>query len=216
MKQSRPAPPPTPPVNQAKPGGGLDASSFLQACSAETDSVLALIPVENPVLTTSGHPSFLFYVPDSPEAIEKVEFSILSSDEKTRMYHTQFQLKAIPGVVQIDVPPLPEHELEEDQDYHWYFKLYCQGNQSSRADLNVNGWVQRVAMTPERSHQIANASPTIWYDSVAQVATALYESPQDPTLQTQWYDLLESIGYEALASVPLLGPIEVEDHESNG
>lgn len=201
-----PKPPRTPPPNQRKPGGGLDAST--SACKNTSKPLTALIPAENPVLTTSTHPTFLFYVPYTSDEVESGEFSLLlGPEEKKRIYKTRFTLPQTPGIVSITLPSSPEYALEENQYYHWYVKLLCKGNTSNKPDVDINGWVQRVALTPERERQIKGATPEVWYDALANLANSLRTSPQDATLRSKWVELLKSIGSEDLAQEPLVGSV---------
>jgi len=211
ISQTPPDPPRTPPPNKTKPGGGLNPSNY--SCESTSKPLTALIPLENPVLTTSEHPTFLFYVPFESHEVRFGEFSLLVwPQEKTRIYKIRFKLPKTPGIVSITLPSLPDYAIEEGQSYHWYFKLYCEGNPSTQPDFDVNGWVQRVALTPERERQINSATPDIWYDSLANLAEGLRASPQDATLRNNWVNLLKFIDSEDLAQEPLSGSvITIED-----
>ena len=207
--QNHPPPPPpkTPlPGNKPVPGGGLNPSN--PSCISTSKPLTALVPVKNPVLTTREHPTFLFYVPYASDEVRSGEFSLLvGPEEKIRIYKTRFTLPQVPGIVSITLPSVPEYALEEGQYYHWYFTLYCQSNTSSQPDVDVNGWVQRVALTPERERQINAATPDVWYDASANLAQSLRASPQDARLKNDWLNLLKSIGSEDLAQEPLVGPV---------
>lgn len=201
-----PAPRTPPPDNQTKPGGGLDPSN--SSCKSTNRPLTALIPVKNPVLTTSKHPTFLFYVPYASDEVRYGEFSLLVwPEEKTRLYKARFTLPQTPGIVSITLPSAPEYALAEGQYYHWYLKLYCQTNTSSQPDLDVNGSVQRVALTPERERQIQAATPDVWYDASANLAESLRASPQDASLRNKWVNLLKFINSEHLAQEPLVGSV---------
>ncbi len=220
--QNHPPPPPrTPPDNQTKPGGGLGnggstningGNIIISTCKSTSKPLTALIPVKNPVLTTREHPTFLFYVPYASDDVRVGEFSLLvGPEEKTRLYKTRFTLPQTPGIVSITLPSAPEYALKEGQYYHWYFKLYCQSNTSSQPSIDVNGWVQRVALTPERERQIKVAAPDVWYDALANLAESLRASPQDARLRNDWANLLKSIGSEDLAQEPLVGSVIPSD-----
>ena len=211
LSQAPPKPPRTPlPDNQRTPGGGLNPSN--PSCKTTSKPLTALIPVKNPVLTTREHPTFLFYVPYTSDDVRVGEFSlVVGLEEKTRLYKTRFTLPQTPGIVSITLPSAPEYALEEGQDYHWYLKLYCQTNTSSQASVDVNGWVQRVALNPERERQIKAAAPDVWYDALANLALSLRASPQDARLRNDWANLLKSIGSEDLAQEPLVGPVIPSD-----
>ncbi|MGB8688008.1 MAG: DUF928 domain-containing protein, partial [Microcoleus sp.] len=78
-----------------------------------------------------------------------------------------------------------------------------------RADLVVDGWVNRVAVTAETERLIDAAAPDIWYDSLTRLGNLLLASPQDETLKRDWNKLLEFIGEKELAKEPLAGPVLV-------
>lgn len=215
-KQRPPAPPMTPPPNRTRSGGSLGEEAV---CVSGSESLMALVPIENPVFTTADHPTFLFYVPFGADQVQYGEFSILvGPTEMTRLYQTRFTLPAQPGIVSITLPTHSDYQLKENTSYHWYFKLHCNdeppGSLNSTADLQVDGWVQRVAATPDRQQQIQAASPEVWYDSAAQVAKRLSATPSDETLQQQWRNLLQHIGSEALVQEPIVGEVQLLENDS--
>jgi hypothetical protein len=204
---TRPRPPSTPPPNGTRSGGSLSESAV---CSNVEKPLIALIPVENPVLTASAHPTLLIYVPYSSSEVSFGEFSVLAGQqETTRLYHTRFTLPATPGIVSISLPNLPAYALQENLFYHWYFKLYCQGNTSTRADLDVDGWVKRVALTPEQEQQMDAAIPALWYDTLARSAEDLRTSPQNIAFKDRWRNLLKFIDGEELLQAPLVGSVRL-------
>ncbi len=202
--EKRPPPPKRIPPNQVQPGGGLDFAR--QACQNKSESLVALVPIENPVLTIQPYPSFLFYIPDVARAIQYGEFSLLTADEKSRIYTTAIIFQQTPGIIKIDLPTSPQYALEEGQLYHWYLTIYCQEQVNSSLDvnLNINGWIERVASTPERKLKVAMGMPDIWYDAIAQVAEDLIISPENPTLLARWLELLNQINLEHLVDVSLI------------
>lgn len=205
---SQPPPPPNaPPPNGTRPGGGLEPEN--PACSALNDDLQALIPIANPVLTTTAYPTILFYVPFGAEEVDYGEFSLLLwPNEEMRLYRTRFLLPESPGVVSVTVPEIPTNALAEGQIYRWYFQLYCaEGEDDTQPDLTLHGAIQRVASTPERTQQIQAGSPDIWYDALADVANGLQASPQDNQLRTQWQSLLALIEAEAVEDAAFVGPV---------
>ncbi|MFB8796531.1 MAG: DUF928 domain-containing protein [Microcoleus sp.] len=201
------ATPKTPPPPNTKPGGGLDPSNSF--CKKTNQRLTALIPPKTPGYTTASNPSFWFYIPHAPEDLKKGEFVLLSQDEKTVIYETDFQLPKTSGIVSISLPLSPENALKEGNYYHWYLRIYCKNSTRSRADLVVDGWVNRVAVTAETERLINAAAPDIWYDSLTRLGNLLLASPQDEKLKRDWYKLLEFIGEKELAKEPLAGPVLV-------
>ena len=198
----RPAPPPRIPPNRVKPGGGLDFAR--QSCKKNSASLTALVPINNPVLTTQPYPSFLFYVPDAPSAINYGEFALFTADEKQRIYRIIINFERTPGIIKIDIPPSEQYALEEATYYHWYFRVYCQDSSDVRQSLDLDGWVKRIPLTPTIKSKIEATSPDIWYDAIAKVAENLIASPQSSLLRDRWSELLHYINLEHLADRPLV------------
>lgn len=214
ISQLPPPPPPTPPLNTTRSGGSLSISN---ACAQTNEPVTAIVPVKNPVLTTSEYPTFLFYVPYSSNDVRFGEFSILTwPNEMTRLYHTRFTLPETPGIVSISVPALPKYALAENLSYHWYFKLHCKDSTASSTDIKVDGWVQRVKMNAARERAISAYSPEIWYDALAQLDSRLRTSPQNSELRNYWRNLLNSIYSGDLTKKPLVGPVQLLQKEHGG
>lgn len=200
----------SPPPNKTKAGGGLDPEKL---CGEKTQKQLtALVPKDNPVLTTSEYPTFLFYVPYKSKDIVG-EFSVLTwPGETTRISKTRsFKLPDTPGIISISLSS-SDKPLEDNEYYHWYFKLYCKNNANSKVHLNLNGFVQKVTLTPERERQIATGSADIWYDSLAQLAEKLRGVSQpEVSLKKKWADLFKTIDAENLAQEKLLKPVSFID-----
>ena len=198
----RPAPPRRIPHNKVKPGGGLDFS--LQACSKDSKSLVALIPIENPVFTTQPFPSFLFYIPDKATSINHGEFWLLSADDKTSIYKTSVAFDNTPGIVKIDLPSDPQYALEEGKSYHWYFNIFCRDNFETSVSLNIDGWVQRIPLTPTRKEMIEAGSTEVWYDSIVFIADNLINYPRSEEMQLLWLKLLQHINLEHLKEAPII------------
>lgn len=234
-RRFRPRPPRRLPPNQVQPGGGLDAA--VQACMSQTEALTALVPVENPVYTASAHPTFLFYLPDTPESIQYAEFILLSADEKEQIYATQFVPDAA-GIVSVSLPEAGAG-LALDQPYHWYLNVHCQ---TVASVPSVNGWVQRVAgadVTAQRSGEMtarpnslsstSNAVvdtaiemdlegdvvlPELWYDAIAQTAASIRSMQANgdmqganSALQAQWSAWLTAAGLDDVIGRPIVGPV---------
>ena len=195
----RPPPPRRIPPNKVKPGGGLSYSQ--QSCHDADKSLIALVPVNNPVLTAKAHPSFLFYVPDPPAAISHGEFSILTADEKKRVYQTSIAIERTPGIIKIDLPPEERYALEQDLLYHWYFKIYCQDSSVAAKFLDVDGWIERVELTRAVEFKLANSSPDIWYDAIANEAEQIIADPQKSTQSKSWSKLMQYINLGHLTDI---------------
>jgi len=214
LSQSPPKPPQTPPPppprdNSTRPGTGLDPTN--PNCKKTSKSITALVPIKNPVYTTSEYPTFLFYIPYNPEDIKSVDFSLQTEDGKKRIYKAAVTLAKTPGIISVSLPKSPNYALELNKYYVWYLKLNCEPYTRSTTDLSVNGFVARVPLTSERQQQINTATPDIWYDSVASLAQRLLANPQDEKLKIQWIKLLESAELRDIAEEPLVGAVQLSE-----
>ncbi len=63
-----------------------------------------------------------------------------------------FKLPERPGLVSLTLPTTVP-ELEINQEYRWFFKLFC----GSDNPMFVRGWVQRIQISPSLNQQL-NAS----------------------------------------------------------
>ena len=226
QRRRRPRPPRNVPPNRVQPGGGLDIA--VQACDPNSLPLTAILPKPNPVLTVSEYPTFLFYLPDSPDKVSHAEFILLTADEKEEIYSTEFKPTAS-GVVSISLPAEPRYALENDQIYHWYLNLYCQPdsvdarqaenrqaenrqaeNRQNNASIPaVNGWVKKAAAGNVRELD-ENGLPAIWYDAIAQLAADLaseQSNPQQAQQQAQqWSTWLTAIGLSEIADPSVVRP----------
>lgn len=221
LKQSRrrPRPPRRLPPNRVQPGGGLDITVY--ACQPESRPLTAIVPVENPTFTAIAHPTFLFYFPDDPAAVDYAEFILLSADEKEEIYAVQFT-PTESGIISVSIPPDADKALEAGQAYHWYLNLHCN---TTTGVPSVNGWVQRrseqLAGSSERAQNVNPQLPQLWYDAIAQTAAALTNASSNPPSviaattgtsdpQARWNTLLSAAGLSELINTPIVGDVVIE------
>lgn len=191
-------PPPAPgtPDGQRTPGG--TRGETCKQTDKQTDkSLTALVPQNGKGLTTAEHPIFWFYIPDAPDDINSIEFSVHDRDEKTTLYRTSLQLTKTPGVIGIPLPPSPQYSLKLNEIYHWRFTVTCVGKEMSGDPiiLELDGWVTRVQQSPNQ---------VIWYDELTNRAKRYLLEPQNPEVKKAWAELLRSVGLEGLAQEPLV------------
>jgi hypothetical protein len=157
----------------------------------------ALVPENGKGLTTAEHPSFWFYIPDAPDDIHSIEFSVHDQDEKTTLYRTSLQFTKTPGVIGIPLPPSPHYSLKLNEIYHWRFTVTCVGKETSGDPiiLELDGWVTRVQQSPNQ---------LIWYDELTNRAKRYFLEPQNIEVKKAWAELLESVGLKGLAQEPVV------------
>jgi hypothetical protein len=111
--QRPPDPPPDPPPNRSKPGGGLNPAAR-SSCTQDNHYMQALVPIKNPVLTTTDQPTIFFYIPFESNQVEFGEFSLLPwPQEQQRIYTVRFTLPKTPGIVSVTIPSQPERVFEK-------------------------------------------------------------------------------------------------------
>lgn len=182
-------------------------------CPSIDPPLTALIPETNLGKTVAERPSFLFYIPYSPQQAPDGEF-VLQSEQGDDIYRTDVTLPQTPGIVSISIPSTVK-PLEISQSYRWYFKLYCESQQAS-TPIFVEGWVQRVALTPTLKSQLLAAKARdyavyaangIWYDALTHLAQLRHTNRANPQLDLEWIDLLNAkgVGLEQFWQQPIVG-----------
>jgi hypothetical protein len=202
------------PSGRQRGGGTLDQcpyveESLLAVVPPQEQATLTVdgsgVPVNQPYLTflertTVAQPGFWFYVPYDASSGRQAEFVLIDKDE-TILVEQRLALAETPGLMRVALPK--DVALMPMARYRWVFSVIC--NPANRsADLTVNGWVQRVPMSPALQAAIA-AAPAIehpvlyadhqfWYDTVDSLAQLRAAHPNHPDIQTDWQHLLEFVG----------------------
>jgi Domain of Unknown Function (DUF928) len=179
----------------------ISKNNFVELEKFTSESVWAL--------TASDRPSFWFYIPYSLNSNHSIEF-VLQDETDNTLYQNSFTFaETKPGVMQVK---LPNHStpLEIGKRYHWYFLVYCHADDP----VYVEGWVERVAVSPNLQVKLARSTPEekadlyaangIWYDALTNLAQLRQMYPNDVALRSDWESLLDSVGLGAIASQPIL------------
>jgi hypothetical protein len=187
-------------------------------CPATRVPLTASMPVTNMGKTIKERPTLWFYVPYSPQDAPIGEF-VLQDDARRDLYRIPFRLPKSPGLVSVTLPK-EKAPLTIARWYRWYFKLYCDREKSS-SPIFVQGWIQRIALTPRLKQQLQNSSQKdrvyaerqIWYDAIDYLAKQRAIAPSQKELSDRWYDLLNAKGVnlKAIASQPILGDVVVSE-----
>lgn len=217
-------PPKNQPAPKATTGGGrrddgrcpLDRVAFSQSAEKPTtrtpDQVLTpLAPTTNVGLTIAAHPTFLVYVPKT--TAKSIEFSLeeLDPEEEERgVYQTTVNLTGSPGVIGITLPTsVPP--LEIGRDYRWVVSMVCQP--ADPKDPFAEGLVRRFQPDNLLVRQLNGAKPIdqvalyaqsgIWYEAASNLIALRRSQPNNSELASAWKDLLESVGFGAIAAAPV-------------
>jgi len=178
-------------------GGGIRGN--LHPCTAkDATPFTALQPSDQLATTTLGNPTLFVYVP--PTTATKATLT-LNTPAGEKLYETEITLPNQTGVMRL---PLPETiALATDTIYRWRLVMICGSDEEM-----LRGRLQRVELAPEVKSAIATAQglkkaelyaqSEVWLDTLMTLAAA-YEQHQ-----TDWQELLTSVGLGAIADQPLL------------
>ncbi len=168
-----------------------------------------LLPASAQGLTVASHPTVLAYLPAT--SAQKVFFS-WQDENNNDHYQTILPVENKAGIVSLTLPD-EAPPLEVGKNYQWSLALMCNGQLQPDSPI-VQGAIQRVEIEPSLSARLqhANAFETaaiygeagIWYETIATLATLQTTQPNNPSLKSNWQELLTSVGLEKVASTPLI------------
>ncbi len=197
------------PKNRGLPGR-REGGGTRGACLNSKGNLTAVMPISNSGLTTSSHPTFAWYVPETEPTM--AEFVLLDRNDQ-EIYQTTFQVTGKAGIMSLTLPnttTMPT--LKADQQYRWKFAIACDNSDASN-DMMTEGWVERVTPSRELQAKLAGKSPAeqaslyaaegIWYDAV-QILADLQRSQPTSATQANWQTLLQSVELNSLVTEPVL------------
>jgi hypothetical protein len=196
-------------VNFEAPGSNTTSQTASGGVRGEDlAKVIPLLPTNSYGRTVSGRPTFLVYLP--PTASQEVFFSLQDAD-RNHHYQKTFNISGQGGIVEITLPE-DAPELEIGKEYVWFFAPISPDGILQPDNYSVTGWVKRVE-SPVPNDQLSSLTPIklaiiyaqegIWYDTLAILNAAKLAQPDDVTLASEWKDLLQQVGLEAIANQPL-------------
>lgn len=98
-----------------------------------------LIPKDHVGLTTSGHPTFFWYV--STKSAVNVRFTLVDLDEIEPVVDVQQEVQKS-GVVKLSLPSqVPE--LKQGKSYRWTVSLICNPKRPSQ-NAYAYSWIERI------------------------------------------------------------------------
>ncbi|MGF1494072.1 MAG: DUF928 domain-containing protein [Microcoleaceae cyanobacterium] len=204
--------PPTVGVPGRREGGGTRGSA---SCQTGASKLVALIPASTSGRTSLEQPTLLFYL---PVAFDQVPADLeIADEEENVVYKTSLKISnRQPGVIKLDLADQPNAPtLEADRDYHWYLTLRCSADSpDASSNITVHGWINRVQLDSAQAQTLEQASPeeklaiysekALWYDALATLAKLRASNPSDPTVESQWSELLEAVGLDRLVQEPIV------------
>lgn len=162
--------------------------------------------------TVAEYPTFLFYIPALPTNIDAGEF-VLQNEAGDDIYRTPLRLPQQPGIINIKLIQSVQYSLQINKKYHWYFKVYCEERKRVSDYFFVDGWIQRVAITPRLDSQLSKAGLSkykiytgndLWYDALTNLAELRYTNSHDAMLAKDWENLLKPMSLQDLIGIPII------------
>lgn len=159
--------------------------------------------------TLTEYPTFVFYIPYKSSSISSGKFS-LEDQDKNLIYQAKLNLPETPGFVSISLPQTIK-PLEKNQEYRWYFRLYCPSQDPDEPNsVWHEGLIKRVDM-PMIEDQLNTVTSleeriklyqdnNIWYDVSTDLAQ-IHDRPQ------VWQNLLKGMDLEWLKQEPIAGSV---------
>lgn len=187
-------------------------------------SMTALVPKLNPQTeaeglieiesTVSSRPTFFVHIPQNQAQLAEFELNDGAEDEFERqtLYYTSFTPSQQGGIMGISLPE-EAPELEVGKTYQWSLRLQCDPVDRS-GDVIIEGWVQRVELSPfvsrqlqftsDRNRPLVYARAGIWQDTLTTLAQLRLENRDDLAISADWLSLLDSVNLDAIAQEPIL------------
>ena len=169
-------------------------------CPSVDLAITALIPQNSDFhVTTEANPTLWFYVPYSSEETPIGEF-VLQDENRNDIFRSDFTLPENRGFVSFTIPD-NEKALILEQNYRWYFQLYCDAQKES-TPLFVQGWVKRIAEDDSINHEINlttpindvfNAAKKDWYSVVNDLVNIRSNNLTDEVFNQTWIDFWKTI-----------------------
>lgn len=180
--------------------------------------LVALMPETNLGVTTAVYPRFLFYLPNA-DGIREVEY-VLRNEADELVYETTVSVGSSSGLFSIDLSSVEGlAPLKVNENYRWYFSIVADDRAQ---DISVDGWTRRVdlhnwveeqALPSDLATRLAVAPPLerakilyqeahLWHDAALLLEDLYQANPDDKTISTEWFRLLEAVDLAELNSAP--------------
>jgi hypothetical protein len=187
--------------------------------------------------TTSAYPQIFMYLPalDSSK-VESESFPyeaqfILSEntgklDAKgnkivNKIYDVTVKLPQGEGLVRLDFSDSSQFPfLETDKQYSWQLQVSCNGEYANAQE--IGGWIEKIddpnitaALNDSdpKTHSAIYEEANAWYDAVSNIVQLMEQYPNDPTIKTQWQELIqETHRSDELTNPTVIGTATIEDN----
>lgn len=186
-------------------GGGVRGVS----CVSGSVPLTALMPANSLPLTVADSPTLFWYIPQS--TAQEAKFVLMDDQKKEVIYQTRMPIPKQAGIVSLKLPT--NKPLKVGKMYYWSLAIVCDADDSA-ANALADGWIERTEVSQalmdklnsggDRARPAAYATAGIWYDALQSLVDLRRQSPNDPTLVSDWEKLLTSVGLKSLVQQPLV------------
>jgi hypothetical protein len=164
--------------------------------------LLALTP-DGLASSAQALPSFWFYLPQI-EYPDRVVLEFVLRDEDDRLvYEATFKPTHQGEITSFQLSESTTFKgLVEGKVYHWYLSVIHEAEDRAHDDV-VEGWVQRVPLSPTIAQQLQQATPlekvqiyqdaNLWPEAIATIASLRQIQPNDPLISQTWRQLVVSL-----------------------
>lgn len=213
---------------QGQPSGRRRGGASRNECPISAKPLTALVPgVEETsnknsksflASTVTEYPTFWVYVPVSSTKERSGEF-VVQNEAGVEIYRNSLTLPKQAGTIGLRLPKNSKYALKTNKTYHWYFKLFCDGEGAVPQDsqnekyIYVDASIERVALSDRLGSQstkiasrdyITYAENNLWYDAIEHLAKLRLTKPQEQIYQQDWGKLLTASGLSDLVEEPIV------------
>lgn len=193
--------------------GRLRAAASRGRCFLNGKPAIPLIPTSKEAqLTTAEHPTFFFYIPETAQQIQGLEFVLRDNESIAPLYRKTFKPLGKAGIVSVTIP-VQQPSLKTGKAYTWSFSMICDPR-SRDQDLYLEGKIERVQdenlsaqiqqTTQPLEQVVLYATAGLWENALSTLADLSRQRPNDPEIKKYWADLLTSVELAEVANKPLL------------
>ncbi|MDH6059581.1 DUF928 domain-containing protein [Chrysosporum bergii ANA360D] len=195
-----------------RPGRRRGAASR-GSCFLNSQYAVPLVPTDYEAqLTTSQHPTFLFYVPETAQPIQGLEFVLREEESIETVYRKTFKPVQQGGIVSITIPS-DEPSLKAGKKYIWGFSMICdflnrdqdlyeEGQIELIENENLSSQIQQTTQPLDKAMLYAAAG--LWENTLSVLVNLRRDRPNDSQVEKYWQDLLKSVDLKEVAQEPLL------------
>ncbi len=187
------------------------APTLTAGAASRSGNSATLVAVQSPsqkTFTAATAPTVFIYISNT-NASEGI--FVLKDENDNDIARMTVALPEQPGIVRIQLPEtIMSETLQVGKEYQWVFSPLS-SNQSGINTTFINGWIERIELSPTQVSRLENTDPLaavdlyaeaeLWQDALATLAEFAETNPNDSTLEAKWNHLLNQAGLGNLAGV---------------